>query len=116
MMLALHVLFWLVVGHAVADYPWQGDFLSRAKCPQSGFHGIDWQIALAMHAIIHAGMVALVFVLAARLSESRAIAVGVIEFIWHVYIDLMKCNGRTSFRTDQLLHMVCKVCYLVFLL
>jgi hypothetical protein len=52
-------LFWLLVLHALADYPLQGDYLSRAKRRNSGFD-LPWWMALLWHAFIHAGAVALV--------------------------------------------------------
>lgn len=33
----------------------------------------------------------------------------VCEFVAHFAIDTTKCGGFISFRTDQLLHVVCKV-------
>jgi hypothetical protein len=54
-----------LVGHAVADYPLQGDFLA-------------WTQALAAHALIHAGAVAL---------ATGSAALGVPEFACHAAID-----------------------------
>ena len=94
------ILFLLLVGHAVADYPLQGDFLSRAKSYKNPIPGIDWWIALAMHCLIHAGAVWVV---------TGSTLLAVCEFVVHFIIDIAKCGGRISFRTDQLLHSIFKV-------
>lgn len=90
----------LLVVHAAADYPLQGDFLSKAKSYKNPLPGIDWWIALAMHCLIHAGGVWLV-------TGSNLLAA--CEFVAHFAIDTIKCGGFISFRTDQLLHVACKV-------
>jgi len=94
--------FALWIGHAIADYPLQGDFLAKAKNHKLPIPGIDWLTALIMHSLIHAG-----FVWAITGSD----VLGVIEFVLHVIIDYLKCDGRTSFSTDQLLHISCKCAY-----
>lgn len=96
----LVLLFWLLVGHALADYPLQGDFLAKAKNHRSPIPGVDWWIALANHALIHGGAVALV---------TGSVTLGLAETGVHCWIDWLKCDGRTTFRTDQALHVACKV-------
>jgi hypothetical protein len=44
------LFFWLLVGHAIADYPLQGDFLAKAKNYTLAIPGIPWQQALFWHA------------------------------------------------------------------
>ena len=101
---ALTLLFWLLVAHAVCDYPLQGDFLAKAKNHTAPIPGIDWWIALAAHSAIHAGAVAYI---------TGSVLIGVWEFFAHFCIDHAKCAGETSFRTDQLLHVLCKVAIVV---
>jgi hypothetical protein len=51
------LLFWLLVGHALADYPLQGQ-----SCPTRSGPGkttLPWWLALTWHSLIHAGVVAL---------------------------------------------------------
>ena len=96
----LGILFWLVVAHAVCDYPLQGDFLAKAKNHKAPIPGVDWWIALGAHSAIHAGAVALV---------TGNIVWGVAEFAVHFVIDHMKCAGVFGFRTDQILHISTKV-------
>src|SRR5574342_205368 len=97
------LFFWLLVGHAVADYPLQHDFLAKAKCPNR-VPGVPWVIAMTAHCLIHAGAVALV---------TRNPVFAVCEFIVHFMLDWLKCQGMTGFAEDQFLHVCCKVSYLI---
>jgi hypothetical protein len=49
----IELLFWLLVGHSLADYPLQGEYLSDAK--RQGKTPLPWWIALTWHSLIHAG-------------------------------------------------------------
>lgn len=89
----------LLVGHALADYPLQGDFLARAKNRTAPLAGVPWQQALGAHALIHAGAVALI---------TGFPFLGVAEFFAHATIDDAKCAGKIGFNTDQALHWACK--------
>lgn len=48
----------LLAGHALADYPLQGDFLSKAKNRTAPIPGVPWQQALGAHVVIHGAFVA----------------------------------------------------------
>ena len=51
-------LLWLLLcGHALCDYPLQGDFLARGKNHTDPIPGIPWVHCLVAHALIHGGMV-----------------------------------------------------------
>jgi Protein of unknown function (DUF3307) len=92
------------VGHALADFPLQGDFLARGKDHTTEF-GKQWQhIALPAHAMIHAGAVAMI---------TSSVYLGMVEFVAHALIDYTKCAKRISIEVDQLLHIACKVLYAV---
>lgn len=108
---AVVVLFALLIGHAVADFALQGKFLSTAKNrhnPLSDYFGASdppkglWLQALAAHSLIHAGAVWLI---------TGSVVLGFLECILHALIDFAKCEGWTSFRTDQALHFACKVAW-----
>lgn len=101
-MSAVEILAALVVGHCLADYPLQGDFLSRAKNHRSPVEGVPWWMALAAHSIIHGGIVWAV---------TGSLLLGVVETLLHAYIDWSKCEGLLDFRQDQLLHALCKIMY-----
>lgn len=96
------LLFWLLVGHAVADYPLQGDFLAKGKNHRAPLPGVPWWICQLSHAAIHAGAVAL---------ATGDVGWGCVEFVLHGLIDAMKCDGWFGFTTDQALHVACKVLY-----
>lgn len=108
---ALTLLFALVIGHAVADFPLQGDFLSRGKNrhtePPKLADGKSspadlWVYLMTAHCLIHAGFVWLI-------TGSALLALA--ELVLHWAIDALKCEGKTSFAMDQWLHVVCKAVY-----
>jgi len=100
----MDALLWMLIGHAVADYPLQGDWLSKAKNPTLNLVAGQtiWPLALMSHAAIHAGAVKLAtgsWVLAAA------------EFSAHTFIDFVKCRGIISYNQDQAAHIGCKLCW-----
>ncbi|MEP4079785.1 DUF3307 domain-containing protein [Haloferula sp.] len=105
------VLFALVIGHAVADFALQGDFLAIAKNRHANldrFFGKDgapphvWVWALGAHSLIHAGAVWFI---------TGSVVLGAAELVLHWVIDYAKSEGHTNFSIDQLLHLVCKLIY-----
>ena len=92
----------LGAGHALCDYPLQGDFLARAKNRTAPLPGVPWYQALGAHAIIHGGTVALL---------TGIPLLGLAEAAAHAFIDDLKCTGRIGFNTDQALHILCKVAW-----
>lgn len=89
----------LIVGHALCDYPLQGDFLARAKNRTMPIPGVPWYQALGAHAAIHGGAVALI---------TGMPLLGVAETLLHAFIDDAKCRGKIGFNTDQAAHVFCK--------
>ena len=100
------ILWWMLVGHAVCDYPLQGDFLARGKNHKAPMPGVPWYQCLAAHALIQGGAVALV---------TGSVALGVAEVAAHGFIDFGKCQGWYGFNADQALHVVCKLAWLAIL-
>lgn len=90
----------LLVGHCIADYPLQGDFLARAKNRAAPIPGVPWYQALGAHAIMHGGVVGLI---------TGIWWLGVLEAIAHAAIDHAKCSGKLTFNQDQALHIACKL-------
>lgn len=105
----LEPLALMLIGHAVADYPLQGDWLSRAKNPTLVLVPDEtiWPGALASHAGIHDGAVWLA-------TGSWALAAA--ELVAHAGIDLAKCRGRFGYNVDQSLHVACKIAWWLALL
>lgn len=92
----------LLAGHAVADYPLQGAYLSKVKNRRRSDPESPWYLGLAAHGAIHGGAVGLV---------TGSLALGVAEFVAHCVIDDAKCMGRISSTTDQSLHVACKAAW-----
>ena len=106
----IFVFLALAIGHAVADFSLQGQFLADAKNRHSDItnyfekpapSGV-WIHAMTAHSLVHAGAVWLI---------TGSAILAVIELVAHWIIDYVKCEGWTSFNTDQLLHYVCKIIY-----
>ena len=93
----------LSAAHALADYPLQGDFLSKAKNRANPIPGVPWWQALGAHASIHGGMVALI---------TGVWWLFFAEALVHWMTDDAKCQGRIGFNTDQAIHLACKVVWL----
>lgn len=89
----------LIGAHALADYPLQGDFLSKAKNRAAPISGVPWQQALGAHAAIHGAFVALL---------TGIWWLFIAEFAIHWITDDAKCRGRIGFNTDQTIHLACK--------
>ena len=97
----------LIIGHFLADYPLQGEFLAKAKNHRAPVAGVPFYHALIAHAAMHAGVVW-------YMTGNGALAIA--EFCLHALIDYAKCDGRISFNTDQALHVICKAVYVGVLL
>jgi hypothetical protein len=89
----------LIIGHVIADYPLQGDFLSRAKNRSNPLSGVPWYQALGAHALIQGGAVWLI---------TGVWWLGALELVCHAVIDDTKCRGTIGFNFDQILHILCK--------
>lgn len=109
----MNLLFLLLVWHALADFPLQGDFLANMKNPylnraQSlGRQDLMWPWCLGAHCLIQAGGVFMI---------TNSLTLAGLEFSAHWGIDLLKCRGKITFGQDQLLHIGCKVLYVLILL
>lgn len=105
-MISFMLLFALMIGHALADYPLQNDFLAKAKNRLTPVPGITWWVALFNHALIHAGFVWLF---------TGSFFLALFEVVLHMWIDDAKCRTKITFNEDQILHLVCKIDYVAFL-
>ena len=106
----LQIFFALLIAHALFDYPLQGDFLSRNKNrhykdENNNVKGL-WIHCLTSHSILHAGSVWLI---------TGSFIIGIMEFVLHWIIDFLKCEGITNFHTDQFLHVLCRILYVIIL-
>jgi hypothetical protein len=103
---AAQLFFALVIGHSVADFPLQGEFLAIGKNRRILMRLKDptrppemWVFCMAAHCLVHAGSVWLI---------SGSVVWGVVELVLHWGLDVAKCNGRTNFAFDQMAHVACK--------
>lgn len=108
---AAQMFFALVIGHAVADYPLQGEFLAMCKNRRFLVRLKDparppelWVYCMAAHCLIHAGAVWLI---------TGSVVLGVVELVLHWALDQAKCEGKTTFATDQWGHVLCKAGYVI---
>lgn len=103
MMNSLELFLLLLTGHALCDYPLQGDFLAQTKSRAHKLNKIIpglWIHSLTSHAIIHGGAVGLI---------TGVWELGVAEAICHWIIDMIKCENKISLHTDQAFHIACKI-------
>jgi hypothetical protein len=108
---AFVLFFWLLVGHSIADYSLQTDWLEKHKQRSAWAHlpapqRINWVFPLTAHASIHAGAVAF---------ATGSIALGLAELAAHWLIDFAKGEGRFGFALDQSLHILCKLAWVAIL-
>jgi hypothetical protein len=106
---AMQVVFLLMAMHALMDFPLQGEFLSHCKnrhwLAQNATADRPvtiWPVCMAAHCILHA---------LAVWAVTGCVILACIEFLLHGIIDVLKCEGKTGFNLDQLLHLLCKVGY-----
>ena len=103
------LFFAMAIGHAVADYPLQGQYLARTKDPKGRNESLgegknDWILSLNAHCLIHGGMVWLI---------TGVVWYGLVEWLLHLIVDYLKIRELTSLAGDQLLHFACKLVYAV---
>ena len=108
---AAQVFFALVIGHAVADFPLQGEYLALGKNRRYLTRLKDpnrppemWVFCMGAHCLIHAGTVWVI---------TGSSLLGVVELGVHWALDQAKCEGKTSFAADQWAHVGCKGLYVI---
>ena len=98
------LLFALLGGHFFLDIVSQGDFVHKAKNPNTPMAGVPWWYILLAHGTVHGTWVALV---------TGLWWLGVIEIITHCFLDYIKCKGHIDFTEDQNYHILLKLIYFV---
>ena len=109
------LLFAFMIGHALADFPLQGELLAVGKEMDGRLDELTgttwprgiWVVCLTVHAFIHGGVVWAI---------SGSVGLGAIEFIVHWLIDLAKSARLMGFYVDQSLHILCKIAYVYLLI
>ena len=104
--------FLLMVSHALADFVLQNETMVAGKNRSHSIHSAKgsqfppWYYWLTAHGLIHGGLVFLV---------CNSLLLGLIETVLHAVLDFLKCENKISFHQDQLLHVLCKAAYCIFL-
>jgi hypothetical protein len=98
------LFFYLLCGHAMADFAFQTPYISTGKRRQN--EPRIWPIILLAHGLIHGFFVALF---------TGSVLLGVCETIAHAAIDFGKCEDWYGLYTDQFLHLLCKVLWILLL-
>jgi hypothetical protein len=106
---AAQLLFAFCIGHVLADFPLQGEYLATGKNKyllqrlQDPARPVGiWFFCMAAHCLIHAGVVWAI---------TGSVIFAAAELVLHWTIDAAKCHGSTTFQQDQLLHYGCKLTY-----
>lgn len=102
----LQIFALLIFGHMLADYPLQGEFLSKAKNRFKPVPGMPWYQAMAAHSVIHGGVTGLI---------TGSLWLGLAETVVHWLIDDAKCAGRIGFNADQGLHIGSKLLWVALI-
>lgn len=100
------LFFYMMAGHALADFALQSPHHSAAKRP-GNTTGIPWPVGLGCHAMIHGGVVAL---------ATGLWPLGVAEAVAHATIDYGKGRRLYGPITDQLAHVFCKIVWMIIAL
>lgn len=113
MALPLRLFWWLLVGHAIADFWAQSDSVAKMKnrhrdpaqfAPPGQKPQAMWFYALTAHAMMHG---------AAVYAVTRSLPLCLAETACHWLIDFGKCDNLYGIHVDQFLHIVCKVAWAV---
>lgn len=114
-MIFFGALFWLLFGHAIADFALQSDAMVKSKnfCNPIDTDKVHpgqkpqvcWYYWMASHCMIHAGMVTMI---------TGSIFLGVAEFVLHFIGDCLRCAGVGNIHTDQFFHVACKILWAFF--
>lgn len=101
------MFFYLIVAHAALDYALQGEAVAINKNRNAKTElqkHVPWYYWMGSHALMHGGAVELI---------TGSIYLGIAETICHFAIDYFKCERKYTIHGDQLLHVICKVLWLI---
>lgn len=105
--LAFTVFFLLVAAHNLADFCIQGDAaaIGKNKDIDSAKFGVGWYYWMSGHCFTQGLLVALV---------TQNAFIGLAETIFHFVIDYLTCKKLISIHSDQFLHYVSKIVWVMF--
>jgi hypothetical protein len=99
MMLFAHYLFFMLAGHAYADFALQNPYHSSIKYPGNEYN-YPWWVALICHSFIHGGIVGIV---------TGIWWLGAAETIHHATTDWIKGRRWIGSTADQISHVIAKI-------
>ena len=102
------ILYWLLIGHALADYALQSDSMINRKNPKWVIQDVrivrspygPWWWTMLAHSAINGAFVSLL---------TGNIAYGMVETVLHFLLDWAKCLGKINAMEDQAGHILSKV-------
>lgn len=94
----------LLVGHVLADYSFQTDFIARYKNWNNINHDVPWYHLMIAHCLVHSIFVTMI---------TGSVILGLIECLLHFIIDVLKCAKKINIHVDQLLHVLCKIAWAI---
>jgi hypothetical protein len=110
------IFFLLICGHALADFGLQTEWIATNKNrhvrlslspEQRAKMQVIWPHLLSAHSLHHGLMVFL---------ATQKLSLGVAETVFHWITDFGKCEKWYGFHTDQAIHVVTKVIWLILLI
>lgn len=107
------MLFLLIAGHALADYPLQNEAMATCKDRRARLRlqeSVPWYYWMLAHVLVH-GMVTAILIAWWTGNRELAILFGMLEAAAHFVIDMLKCEGVTNIHVDQAMHVACKVAW-----
>lgn len=100
----------LIFSHFLCDFVLQNDTMAVNKNRNANTalqKSVPYYYWLLAHSIMHGGF-AFFF--------TGSIFIGVAETLLHYIIDFGKCEGKYSIHTDQILHILCKLAWVAFVI
>lgn len=112
---AINLGWWLLIGHAVADFALQTDSMAKGKnrnrpvdmsvVPPGQKYQPTWGYWLTAHALIHGAAVCF---------ATGYTIIGMAEALCHWLIDFGKCENKYGIHVDQALHVLCKILWILW--
>ena len=105
----IEIFFSLIALHFICDYTLQSDAIATGKNRTIEYakFGVPWFYWMTAHAATHGFAVGLF---------TQNYYLGIFEFLAHFLIDSIKCEKLISLHTDQALHFICKLAWVVIIL
>lgn len=106
-MVIAHQLFLLLALHGLIDYSLQTSWLAEAKNRHRNPDcklGMPWQLAMLSHCLQHGLGVFIAM---------NSLPLALLETVVHYAIDCIKCENGIGPWTDQGLHLLCKIIWVL---